>query len=404
MVDFSSMETHNIKTITRVKDYAKYKGSNDYLKSEETGEIVKIDKYSHRGLELSVHPETQTLPERLKIKGSHHYVFNGKKYNGNDMYFNDYTGLIWQLEKELYLNPEDCIIKSMEFATMGTPTGFDAINIALNAFYWGNRPFTNMKDILYGKEAGSRKNVDTTFKIYCRPGNPLRTELHFNRARELNDNGIFNLSDLLIKENHFQLYKLIHKAVQGSLIYDYTIDQSLLSNTQQRKGAKFANFNHWVQIHRDRKETGKYRNKFKVHKDSHLRMSQRYGQNLQSKLAETIINKGIQLLNYSQFQVKGIPKNGATPGTFKTKNNLLPLQGICNPVSFKSIPIQPISLSTNPKIKNSAFPGICIGGVCTINTFIKPLPSVLLNPPQKSKKKSKAMQGFWSTYRPPAKR
>lgn len=281
----------------------------------KTGELFSAIFFTYKKLNFSIYFDGNGNATKLYIKGSLHYYFNGGKHNSNDFTFADFLGVISDLIEKFGINPDDCKLRSLEYGINIIPLAYRTHLILQNTFYHQRKKFNQPIDKPY-KQAGNPKQNDFIIKIYDKAfqfpqyvsNELLRFEVKYCRMRELRKIGIDYLSDLLLRENHVKLYKLLHQRFLEILFYDYTISKKKLSAVKQKKCVNYANINYWENMLMSIKEGGLNTKNFDYHKKGLKSITSQYSENIHKQLAEVIENKMFKLLNLSVFKWFSCPK------------------------------------------------------------------------------------------------
>lgn len=164
------------------------------------------------------------------IENSIHKYYNSKKgkgnHNYNDFTYENFSNAINLLENDLQTELSDFKLVPMEFGlniTMSMPTS-EILN--KNVFLYNFEPFTIQRS--YGKSGFMLKYEKTDFDIklynkglqYNVSQNLLRLEVKIKRSRLLNKLGVYNIKDLLEKENLYSLFDFLINELDKLMIID----------------------------------------------------------------------------------------------------------------------------------------------------------------------------------------
>lgn len=212
MVDYIKFQLNNVP-----EDFY-FKNLNLEFKTyvdRNTGELSKKSLAYYKGLKVEVFHPTEFCPNgRITIGGSVHKYWNNGVHNVNDFNLIDFRNAMSQIQIEIGISIYDCRLLQLEVGVNLdlTKRSFDSKDIISGLLLHIKKPFKNQ----YTKSEGSYKICQHNrylFKVYdkgmhYRNKNPefnkdiLRIEIAFKKMRDLNDNGIFVLNDLLHCDFH----------------------------------------------------------------------------------------------------------------------------------------------------------------------------------------------------------
>lgn len=280
-----------------------------------TGEVFYTYYFKYQNLNFTLQTNSNDEVKQLYISGSLHYYFNNGLHNANDFTYVNLLYVLKDLKEKFGITPEQCILKSMEYGINIVPGDFQTRSILQNCFYFQRKKFTEPINRPY-KQAGSLRENDYILKIYDKrfqfpeqtDQELLRVEIKYGRMRPLNKMGVVHLSDLLIKDNHLKLYKILQKCISEILYYDYTINPEKLSEVKLKNIKDYSNINFWENILIDIKKENKNRKNFDYHR-KRLKNIISYGSdNIFNFLGQVIDNKKFNLLNLPDINVVKVRK------------------------------------------------------------------------------------------------
>jgi len=275
--------------------------------STTTGEVFTIYKKAcHKGLVFKIYEPTIANPQgRITLEGSLHKYWNNGAHNFNDFGLTQINEVLINLQKTFGIESINCNLRALEIGVNITPPQPTERILQYSLLH--------KKDLIksiFTKDEGNYKQARHqrhTFKIYDKRRHYqnhgfiinreiLRIEKKWERMHELNQMGIFSLSDLM----SYGLENFNSALVgewQNTLFYDWqTLDQ-----TKYR--ANYSNPNYWLELKAEN---------FKYHRKRLNELIEANPENIRGKIANLIGQKVIELnriptqINSLNILLKGV--------------------------------------------------------------------------------------------------
>lgn len=311
MIDFIKIDIVNPTIIQRIRDNSLLTFDREIERAnQQTGLLFYAKCYTYNKLNFTIYVDDSGNPYKLFISGSLHYYFNGGTHNANDFTYNNFLEVIIDLIQKFEINPYECKIRSLEFGINIIPLKYSTRLILQNTLFHQRKKFIEPINKPY-KQSGNTQQNDFLLKIYDKAfqfpefvtGELLRFEVKYCRMRELRKMGIENLSDLLIKDNHFRLYDILVQRFSEVLMYDFTIMLNKLSLLKQKKCSNYSNSNYWENILIGIKRGEINPKNFNYHTKSLKKLISENSDNIHQQLTEVIEGKMPELLNIPELEL-----------------------------------------------------------------------------------------------------
>ena len=204
--------------------------------------------------EIEFENEEKRIIENVKQKGSFHTYYNNGLHNYNDFYFSDLKNIISDLCCKFNINPETTDLNNLEFGVNIyipiSPEEF--FNYVLNYKETPFYPFTikDAKGICCKRSKFYIKMYDKG-NHYNVPGNLLRFEIHVSTMQFFLDHKvkIKTIADLLNITELCKLKPILRGIFDDILFYDYSIDESKLSEKERLILSHGTNKENWEKLH-----------------------------------------------------------------------------------------------------------------------------------------------------------
>lgn len=253
MIDFIKIKITDETLINQVwnNEILIYEGKSEKRFDDE---IKELYTKSYKNLYFT------KFQNRLEIKGSLHYFFNGGLHNANDFNIYDCIGTIEQIKELFKLDLYKCKLINLEYGVNINPV-IKVDDLVQNLIYHEKRQFTrpntNFNYKIAGYEAYKQiKAYDKSVQFPKQFFNTFRFEVKTKQAKFINSLGLFTLQDLA-EINFYN--KLIN-----SLLNEW--DNVLLFDKSKQVDDKFFNTDFWE----DTLKNGN-RNKFNNQKKTYYR-------------------------------------------------------------------------------------------------------------------------------------
>lgn len=278
----------------------------------KTGEMGVYMNAYFKGLEFRIYESTFANPERrITLEGSLHKYWNNGAHNFNDFGINEIDEVINDLNNKFNIQPENCILKQLEIGVNMQPP-HKTETILKCCLLHKTKPFK----WIYTRDEGNyiqAQHQRHFIKIYDKQlhyknkgfdlkNEIIRFEIKYTRMRFLNDNGIYNLSELL----NFGLQNFtphLLKEWNNVLFYDF----NLFKGTKNE--FKYSNPNYWLDLNS---------NQLKYHRNKLNKMLNSNPLNIKNQIA-TLIKDKTELLNIKTSQINPLYIL-LKPGVFTSQN------------------------------------------------------------------------------------
>lgn len=303
MPDFTSLYICDTSTIQNVLKSTLLTFNKEITNfNKKTGEVLKIYYYNYLNLIFIFKQNSNGVYYELQIKGSIHYYFNLGIHNANMFSFNEFIDTVNDLLTKFSLDPLKCILRPCEYG-FNFPF-MDSENIPHNCMSENRKLFKYEK---FPFAVSGVKQNDFQIKVYCKSiqfphiSEPhlLRIEEKNNRSRSWQNLDIYNLYDLMQKDNHIKIYKQFKQRIKQLVIYDDQIKKSTVNRT---KLSQFNNPNYWRKLINKGGQNKEY-NKKKIELE---KLSKNQGANLLESLLNAIdiqYHKNYNLLIDSTYKI-----------------------------------------------------------------------------------------------------
>ncbi|MBC5839302.1 hypothetical protein [Flavobacterium muglaense] len=235
MIDFIKIKITDEALINQVwnNEILIYEGKSEKRFDDE---IKELFSKSYKNLYFT------KFQNRLEIKGSLHYFFNGGLHNANDFNIYDCIETIEQLKELFKLDLNKCKLINLEYG-VNINSIIKVDELVQNLIYHEKRQFTRPTTYFNYKIAGNEaykqiKAYDKSvqFPKYC--DNTFRFEVKTKQAKFINSLGLFTLQNLIDKN--------YYKALMDSLLNEW--NNVLLFDKSKVINDKFFNTNFWEDI------------------------------------------------------------------------------------------------------------------------------------------------------------
>ncbi|WP_431159091.1 hypothetical protein [Winogradskyella poriferorum] len=285
----------------------------------KTGELSIRSNAFYKGLEFKIYDVTEKTPyKRLTIEGSLHKHWNNGAHNFNDFGINEIAEVRHDLNEKFDIDFRNCTLRQLEIGINILPP----VPTKQLLRYCLLHKTSELKSI-YTKDEGTyiqTKHQRHYIKLYDKrthyknkgfdiDNDVFRIEKKYSKMEELNNKGIYNLSNLLeydlrrFKSDLLQLWNNV-------LFYDW----KLLEDTKYKD--TYSNINYWLEL-----KDNNYSN-FKYHRNNLNSILNKYPNNIKSQIRELISNK-VDLLNTKTTQINPLYiglKTAVSTTTNKDKN------------------------------------------------------------------------------------
>ena len=288
MIDFQKTEVFGINP----NDWI----NNEYLdfletKSLKTGEVREKYIAKYYGMDFII-----TDSGRMFLHGSLHKYYNfimditapnqyneiqkRKGFNGDQFNYSNLEYTIQDLENRFEINFSNSRLHNLEFGVNAKHTLITDM-ILDNLMLHIGKQFSRPLDTTYRQA----QHVQYSVKVYDKGlqygmyDNILRFELKYIKMQELNRLGIFNLNNLSSYGNLQKLGNLLIKRWSEILLYDYTINEAILTEQDAIRLKDYNNMNFWSKTlsnHRDR------------HKKRYYKIASNYSEGIKDQILELI--------------------------------------------------------------------------------------------------------------------
>jgi hypothetical protein len=209
--------------------------------------VIHKTVYSYKGFSIYHYQESGTLI----MHGSFHKYFNDGIHNYNCFFYQDFVKTVHDFLNVFSINPYNCILQNVEYG----------VNIAIKyevnkvldclLFHENKTPLKPREtDIRFEHQQYKLKiyNKSEHYKHLTKQSNILRFEVRFERMVKLNNNGIYNLNDLLDLRclSFFNNELLSHW--NRILMYDYTINEKSIVIKQKALLKDYKNPQYWEHL------------------------------------------------------------------------------------------------------------------------------------------------------------
>ncbi|WP_026726463.1 hypothetical protein [Flavobacterium sasangense] len=253
MIDFIKIKISDEALINQVwnNEILIYEGKSEKRFDDE---IKELFTKSYKNLYFT------KFQNRLEIKGSLHYFFNGGLHNANDFNIYDCIGTIEQIKELFKLDLYKCKLINLEYGVNINPI-IKVDDLVQNLIYHEKRQFTRPTTHFNYKIAGNEaykqiKAYDKSVQFPKQCFNTFRFEVKTKQAKFINSLGLFTLQDLT--ENN------CYNKLINSLVNEW--DNVLLFDKSKQVDEKFYNTNFWEDILKNGN-----RNKFNNQKKTYYR-------------------------------------------------------------------------------------------------------------------------------------
>ncbi|WP_374552513.1 hypothetical protein [Flavobacterium sp.] len=279
-----------------------------------TGEIELYPKYGkYYNMDIKINPKYS------KISGSLHKLENiclyGENQNFNDFSFDSLSYQIPFLEETFNLKHNN----SLSYLELGFNIKVNTNPKSIiddNLLMYDCKGHS--KDLKFSGNGDYKEFVkrDYTLKIYNKSKqynkefniseNILRIELKLKTKRKIQNLGIFCLSDLLDRNNIFNMFKFLHSEFKKLVIID-TLNFNSLPIKDSEKLIKYSNPHYWQRL-RTEKKSYKVINRLK--KDFNNLLNKHQLNLIHKDLENKLIYKFWQLINENQKELFEPIKDG----------------------------------------------------------------------------------------------
>ncbi|MFY0653084.1 MAG: hypothetical protein JXQ96_13670 [Cyclobacteriaceae bacterium] len=248
--------------------------------SLKTGELSNYQIAKNDNLKFKYFDKTSLL----LVSGSLHKYFNGGIQNYDDYTISNLRYTLEFLCIEFGINLKECQLQNIEFG-VNLFVDFIVKKLLDNLLLHGTKPFDNGYKAYY-KEC---KHSDYYLKAYDkgtqheRLERIFRYELKFKKMRDLNQLGIYTLSDLMNDDWIKPIQVLLIQKWNKLLLYDFTIE---LTSTNYIKLLEWSNTNYWNSLTRMQKLRAF---------DKYVDYVKNHSANIHNMIENSISNKWIQL-------------------------------------------------------------------------------------------------------------
>jgi hypothetical protein len=215
----------------------------------ETARFTKWPNNKNSLLAISIHyPEHR--PKYIKIEGSLHYFFNGKRDNSNQFSIQHLKQAIINLAHKYSFKPSDAMLRCFEFGvnivTPDSPKPFLKGLIMHKGTPFQNRSGRKMNFYHCDHSAKVVKVYDKGLQFTA--GNILRFEIRYRKMQPVTKYGIKSLADLMDRPKLIKLSKELNNTLLELVVFDYSIDTAKLPTKIQNELLQGQVYNYWQAI------------------------------------------------------------------------------------------------------------------------------------------------------------
>ena len=286
-----------------------------------TGELGTYINAYFRGTEFKIYEPTTANPQRrITVEGSLHKYWNKGAHNFNDFGINEIDEVLKDLKQRFRIEPENCILKGLEVGVNIRPPGKTKSHLKQCLMHKTERlKWVFTKDEGNYIQAQHQRHV---LKIYDKKQHykvrgfdiedeVMRIEMKFLKMYDLNQKGIYTLTDLLkYGLNNFTPLLLEHW--EQVLFYDHSVF----------KGTKYehlySNPNFWESLSKSNRQ---------YHKTNLKKITSEHPKNIKKQIAEMIKEKA-DFLNTQTNQIN--PLHIGLKRTVSTSENYDPNRRFCS--------------------------------------------------------------------------
>lgn len=224
MIDFIKIKITDEALINQVwnNEILVYEGKSEKRFDDE---IKELFTKSYKNLYFT------KFQNRLEIKGSLHYFFNGGLHNANDFNIYDCIGTIEQIKKLFKLDLYMCKLINLEYGVNINPV-IKVDDLVQNLIYHEKRQFTRPTTHFNYKIAGNEaykqiKAYDKSVQFPKQCLNTFRFEVKTKQAKFINRLGLFTLQDLTKKKCYNNLINSLVSEWNNVLLFDKSKDVAI---------------------------------------------------------------------------------------------------------------------------------------------------------------------------------